>query len=198
MSMITFKAADLKGERLILFPDFVSNGCWMANRARVTNARMLVDEETCRAFAPGVAWVVVRTDNDESQGGRSVMPRGPLVEIRPTGLQMVTQPGYRKTSTRTILIYHGEGIGFVGFDARYVALMSMTGEPLWIKRVGKGDDDLSCAIDTSDSDTATVAIMQHGIDNVRRWLRAPVATATTIEPSTDTAAGMNDDAAAAL
>ena len=195
MALITFKAGDLKGERLILFPDFVSNGYWLANRARVTNARMLVDEETCRAFAPGVESVVVRGDNDETQGGRGVMPRGPLVEIRATGLQTVTTSRYRKTTTRVISIYHGEGVGFAGIDARYVALMGMTGESLWIRRTGPKDDDLSCAMDTQDRETATVAIMPCVIDDVRRWLRAPTPP---LVDSNDTAAGMNDDAAVVL
>jgi len=181
MATITLKTSDLKGDRVILFPAFVSNGYWMTHLDRVTNRQMFASEDLCRAFAPGAECISERLGDEDARKGREVMPTGTLTEIRPTGLIYRMRRSFRDSRPKDVLIYHGEGVGFVGFDARHVALMGLDGAPLWIKYKESDTQYLTCAINTPDRDTATVAIMPFDIGSVMKWLRSPQVATSPVD-----------------
>lgn len=177
--MVTIKASDLKGDDLILFDECVSNGYWLVRRSALTNASMFADEATVRACAPGVG--TVRVSPYKSMGLDS-MPRGELTEIRDTGLSVLIRAGYRDKRGVRVMVYHGDGVGFVGIKEEYVKLLGLADASLWCRRTGDGADDISAMINMPERDSATICVMGHGLADMRKWLRAPVVEAAVPVP----------------
>lgn len=172
--MVTIKASDLKGEDVILFDECVSNGYWLVRRSALTNAPMFADEATVRAFAPGVQLV---HESPYKSTGLDAMPKGELTEVRDTGLSVVIRAGYRDKRGTRVLVYHGDGVGFVGIKEEYVKLLNLADANLWCRRTGDGADDVSAMIDMPGRDEATICVMPHNLADVPKWLRAPVVEA---------------------